>query len=331
MLLVLFGAAYCYSPARTWFFGEARAPLFAGSIPAQQPQPREVPLLPFDVPQLMLPGEQRSLDVEDAAIVSALEQTNVCGQMLIGRGGEVSAVAPLLEVEHITRAAAAGNSWQVRVRCVARVRVLDLRQPNAEQKSCLTALAQLYADETEDALNEQAEMTAALQASTEQDEQTSQLGSAAAKAVAASAEAAGVSPDAVVEACQHLLDNLDAEVERAHAEVARMQWQLGRRGSAALGALVSARRATLGDGGQAPLLDTYAELWNVRSEGEAERVLLSFASLAQADPGVRMHALLAQSATERMTIALCALREAERRAAAMVALRGVAESKGFEG
>mmetsp|Transcript_25798 Transcript_25798/g.76809 ORF Transcript_25798/g.76809 Transcript_25798/m.76809 type:complete len:102 (+) Transcript_25798:3-308(+) len=77
-----------------------------------------------------------------------------------------------------------------------------------------------------------------------------------------------------------------------------------------------------------PLGETLAELWGLppgsgafHREQAAERQLLSFAAAATLGPQIRAHALTCTSATGRLSAALCALRQQERRLAAILTLR----------
>jgi len=181
------------------------------------------------------------------------------------------------------------------------------------------------------------------------------------RAVAASAAANGVSPAEVVAAARELLMNMEAELRKAHANVVDMRSRLFEdgleEGSSALNdelralggervtsldELVATRRAVLlGEagsvGGQAlpsaePLCEILGPVWGVATEASATRQALSFAAAAAVDPAVRMHALLTSSTSERLSASLCALREQERRLAAMLALRAVpAQSEDGDG
>ena len=72
------------------------------------------------------------------------------------------------------------------------------------------------------------------------------------------------------------------------------------------------------------LCDQLSEVWGTAQESAAQRQLLSFAAAAACGGAVRGHALLASSATERLSAALCGLREERRRLTAVVSLRGLA-------
>lgn len=70
----------------------------------------------------------------------------------------------------------------------------------------------------------------------------------------------------------------------------------------------------------AGLCDELGELWDVHTDDEAARTILSFAAAATLSSSIRMHALLSQSTTERLSASLYALRVAERRLAAELSL-----------
>jgi len=186
----------------------------------------------------------------------------------------------------------------------------------------------------------------------------SSMAEAAAKAVAASAEGAGTSAAEVLAAAQKLLEGLDDEVCTAHAAVAELRgrlWEetaaepesdlrrdlerMGPERADSLETLIAARRAVLlsprgGEEAAATrdeeevvaglLCDQLSEVWGTAQESAAQRQLLSFAAAAACGGAVRGHALLASSATERLSAALCGLREERRRLTAVVSLRGLA-------
>ena len=120
---------------------------------------------------------------------------------------------------------------------------------------------------------------------------------------------------------------VQAEGAEAPSELQRELEALGPERAAGLAELVEARRAAL-LGEQLPggssLCEAISELWGTAQEDAAERQLLSFAAAAAATPAARGRALLATSVTERLSAALCALREEQRRLAAVLSLRGVA-------
>mmetsp|Transcript_4148 Transcript_4148/g.9018 ORF Transcript_4148/g.9018 Transcript_4148/m.9018 type:complete len:129 (-) Transcript_4148:199-585(-) len=93
-------------------------------------------------------------------------------------------------------------------------------------------------------------------------------------------------------------------------------------GKDSLADLIAARRRVL-LADQATLCDSLSAVWGVSDETSAERQIFSFAAAAAVSPSLRMHALLTSSTSERLSAALCALREQERRLAALLALRSV--------
>ena len=127
--------------------------------------------------------------------------------------------------------------------------------------------------------------------------------------------------------------------EEPESDLRRDLERMGPQRAASLETLVAARRAVLlsSRGGEevaatrdeeevvaGPLCDRLSELWGTAQESAAQRQLLSFAAAAACGGAVRGHALLASSATERLSAALCDLREERRRLAAVVSLRGLA-------
>jgi len=293
----------------------------------------------------------------------------------------------------------------VRLKCVARVRVVGLDQPEGAVMAAgpgdsgggggfLVAQVELYCDEEDE--ETQQEISAALATSlplaaelNEEDDEAQQrvsealaaslgdggdgatpegsmaggsLTEAAAKAVAASAESRGVSAAEVLEAAQKLLEGLDDEVRTAHAAVAVLRgrlWEetegepesdlrrdlesMGPQRALTLEALIAMRRGVLlsprgGEEAEATrdvqeeaiggLCEQLSEVWGTAQESAAQRQLLSFAAAAACGGAVRGHALLASSATERLSAALCALREERRRLLAVISLRGLERGRG---
>ena len=303
--------------ARTWLAGSAGvSPFITGGV-IPRSEPLELGLLPFKVLHTYLPGEQHTIYVEDEGLLQDLRSEHGCfGQLLVGPGGEVSTITTLLEVDECQP----NKAGSVSLRCVGRVRVLDLVQPSeGSGSSSLTASVELFADDAAD--SEWSEMSATL-TEAEEAEPLSEAARAAARAVAASADAAGVSEAAVLEAAQNLLSNLIEEIHRSHGEVRRLRLALEEPTVPSLHDQIASRRALLLGDGPASLQEKYGALWNTGSEADAERQLLSFAALAD-EPTVRTPALFSQSTTERLTMALCALRETERRLAAQLALRNL--------
>ena len=95
-----------------------------------------------------------------------------------------------------------------------------------------------------------------------------------------------------------------------------------------LQALCADRRSVLTSRGPdalpAPtLLEGLGEAWGVESEDDASRQLLSFAAVATLGTAERAQAMMMGSTTERLTLALCSLREEQRKLAAMLSLKGL--------
>ena len=371
--------------ARTWLSrGRPTSQFIVGASPTTRDLPLVLGMLPVPLADALLPGETRTMCVDDelqrTMLRDAIDGQDSCfGQLLMRTAeGEVTGVAPLLEVSGSEEM---GNGLEVRVRCVGRVRLTEVHQANA---GYIMAKVEPYADDEEDITTEQEEMASALTSAILDDPEASEAArartdaqksaeEAAAEAIAASAQAAGVSQAAVVEAAMELLNNLGGEVRRSHASVVGMRARLRDCASAGLPAdvademeahgeewltslddLLATRREQLflaaGDdprglagegadgeaartggtaGGKAgaggasvypAMSGEMSELWGVRDEEEAARQLLSFAAAATAGNEIRTHALLTQSSSERLSAVLCALRESERRLAAVLAL-----------
>jgi len=341
----------------------SRPPLIVGGVQQLPVQELSLGLLPFALKEAMLPGESRRVRVADDTLRllldhAAAEHSSCCGQMLLGSGGEVASVATLLEVDE--QEPDGNDAVLATLRCVGRVTVRDLRTADA---GFMLASVSLHTDEDEDVASEEEEVASALTAALAGEDEAARAAAdradeqiaaaeAAARAVAASADAQGVSAAEVVQQAQAMFDNLEGEISKSHANVARLRAQLSNGAVSgkerlpsdgpiadhlpvdeailSLDDLVASRRRSLLDSaggindGLTTLCEGVGEVWDVTSEAAATRTLLSFAAAATMNADVRTHALFTQSATERLCAALCALRETERRLAAVLSLRGVA-------
>ena len=151
---------------------------------------------------------------------------------------------------------------------------------------------------------------------------------------------------AVAELRGRLWEETAAEPE---SDLRRDLERMGPERARSLDTLVAARRAVLlsprgeeveatRDGGEAALgaagaaagglCEQLSEVWGTAQEGAAQRQLLSFAAAAACGGPVRAHALMASSATERLSAALCALREEQRRLTAVISLRALSGGRG---
>ena len=333
-VLLLVGAAHGYS-ARTWLAGGQQPPPFVGAS-LRTGELLELPLvvLPSTV---LLPGERHEavLAEEDAASINAIKHaqthhSSCCGLLLVSGDGQLPRVTPLLEVERIPAAPGDGGEMRVRFSCVGRVQLASIvRQPENEDDFVIAGV-EPYIDEEEDMLEEEAEIDSALSSALSGANEGPPLADEdakdrAARAVAASAEAAGVSPESVVQAAKALLANLDREIAKSYGNVLQMRSRLSEEGAESGTAADTAsldervKRACSSSVDELTLVD----LWGASDRRVVERQLFSFLAAASAGPNVRMHALLTSSTTERLSASLCALREEERRLAAMCALRGV--------
>jgi len=325
--------------------------------------PKKLGLLPFSLGEALLPGEKRTLRITDDVLVSMLERAcqdeehSCCGQLLLGPQGDAFSITTLLEVEECKTSmdALSGRSvMRASVKCMGRLRLLNLEQ--AEDSGHLIGVVEEYPDEEEDPASVEEDLAAALAAALAGDDAGAanaanradaqiEAVEAAMKAVSASAEASGVAASDVVRAASDLLANLEGEVRKSHAGVIGLRAKLNQpppqepvawletEWTSGLDEMIASRRAALMGyplGGEetrdssSDLRTALRELgWGVETDEQAERALLSFAAAASMGNDVRTHALLTACTTERLSAALCALREAERRLAAKLSLQGL--------
>lgn len=330
--------------ARAWLSGGRPAPMIIGGT-QRTDSSLELPLIQL-AEGLLLPGEMHvaTLTTEESAAQNALkhaeEHCHSCIGLLLLRGDDqVSSVTSLLEIERLPNDA--DGSMRVQLACVGRVELTNIVRQPADEDDFLIAAVEPYVDDEEDPIEEEAEASDMLSQALDGGstppngpQADADAVDAAARAVAASAEAAGVSPESVIKAAKELLANLDGEVASSYEGVMAFRRRLAQGGlpagvdadaaaadtSLSLDERVSRFSAVLDE-------STYADLWAPPGDTRAvERQLVSFLAAA-ACPKVRSHALLTSSTTERLSASLCALREEERRLAAMCALRGVSSSE----
>ncbi len=360
-LLFLASPAAAFS-ARTWIKGGAPSPpppLVTKAADADgSVRKLELGLLPFPADDVMLMGETKQVHLYEARFIqlfaeAANNHASCCGQLLLGPGSEVLGVTSLLEVEEYRKEEY--GVW-AKLKCVGRVRVLELRKTDYDY---ISAVVDPFFDDDERADEPEEAIRGALTSVLDDGQEGGKgaMSEAAAKAVAASAEAAGVSQERVVAEAESILLDLEPKLAEAHASVSSMrrkleggaaapgaeggesgddvEWghevrQRGAERRASLDELIASRRSTLTSQGlDAPPMSTLTEglaaVWRVRDEAEAERQLLSFAASATLEPADRVRALMMSSTTERLTLALCALRAEQRRLAALVAINDVAQ------
>lgn len=359
LLLLLTAGTLDALSARSWLSGGVKPnPFIDGGIEPQAAT-LQLGMMPFALDDAMLPGETRTISLSDKMLIQLVKEAphDCIGQLLLNRNDDVAPISPLLQVEKMDFMGTSKATLSATVRCMGRVRILNLQQDDGAP---LKAEVELYCDGEEDEEIEEAETAAALDAALSGggvDAQAAGQGAAqkdavmaAARAIAASAAASDVSPAEVVAAARELLQNLETELRSSHASIAAMRARLWPTGGpewlqdewlARLDDVVASRRAALcsdstgvesatpnsHDPANVPADDTgtlcafVGGLWGIRSEAAGERQLLSFASAATMGTDIRSHALFTQSTSERLSAALCALRAGERRLAAELALR----------
>ena len=190
--------------ARAWLSGRgspAPPPLIiGGALPEPPASPLELPLLALG-PDPLLPGEAQTRALSDPTArllveYAASKTSSCCGQLMLRGEDEVVGISGLLELEACEDEE--GGATFVSIRCVGRVGVLGLSQPDEArlpggEGGFLVALVEPYCDDDEDADAEREAMEDALSAAAEDGPAgaVSQADAdAAARAVAASAEEA---------------------------------------------------------------------------------------------------------------------------------------------
>jgi hypothetical protein len=323
------------------------APLIIGGAPPAA-EPRELPLLPLG-PMPLLPGEKRDVVLSDPASrelldFAAAHHQSCCAQLLVRGGGELVGITGLLEFEqHGEQGGTGTGGVRVSLRCVGRVGMVDLSQP--EGKQILVAKVEPVLDDPDSASDEDADMAAMFGMGRGPNGEVSD---AAASAIAKSAESSGLAEEEVLAQVQALLRNLEGELRTTLATLAATRATLWQRGAGDGGAAdeVMAELEALGDERSATLDELIAsrinvlseaataegggascaglsELWGVNAEAAKQQVL-SFAAAATLGGMVRSNALTASSTPERLYLALAAAREQQRRMGAMLALKGAA-------
>lgn len=162
-------------------------------------------LLPFPLKEALLPGEEHQVQIRDPALVACLEHATAehsacCGQMLLGRRGDVAVIAPLIELDRCTRDSE--GLMYAHLRCVGRVRLNELSVN--QDGGFMVATVSLFTDDDEDVSTDEEEIAEALSAALSGDDVAARgaaersdkriaAAEAAARAVAESAEANGVS------------------------------------------------------------------------------------------------------------------------------------------
>ena len=317
------------------------------------PFPLEEGLLPGETKQVHL-FEARFIQL----FAEATEKHDGCvGAMLFSPNGNVASVTTLLEIEEYKKQEF--GVW-AKLKCVGRVRLTEVKQtdfeyvmatcePFFDEEESTSAIPSL----SDQAAAQAASLTGDKAAGGAEVEVDEGAKAAMMQAAAKAAAAAGVSEEEVLSAAQALLFRLEDQVAEVHASVVEMQRQLssgGGDGAAAeddaeervewghelrdqgadvgrtLDELVRDRREVLLSRGLDALpldtlLEPLADVWNVGAEAQAERQLLSFAAAAALSPSERVQALSMRSTSERLTLAVCALRERQRQLAAKLALR----------
>ncbi|EOD06548.1 hypothetical protein EMIHUDRAFT_106783 [Emiliania huxleyi CCMP1516] len=207
--------------ARAWLSGRgspAPPPLIiGGALPEPPASPLELPLLALG-PDPLLPGEAQTRALSDPTArllveYAASKTSSCCGQLMLRGEDEVVGISGLLELEACEDEE--GGATLVSIRCVGRVGVLGLSQPDEArlpggEGGFLVALVEPYCDDDEDADAEREAMEDALSAAAED----------------GPAGAAGISEAEVVGQARELLRSLEGEVRESHARVAALRARL---------------------------------------------------------------------------------------------------------
>ena len=266
-----------------------------------------LPLLPFGIHELLLPGETKQLHLFEARFLTLFDraaQGHGClSQLLLTPAGGVASVSTLLEVEETRRQEV--GVW-AKVKCVARVEIQEVTE-DAATEAFAVAKARLYTDDAATAPTaDEVTEARALYASCHE-LQT--------KLAAARAPAPGDG-----ELVEELVASGDDQVEWGHEQTKAEGLAFER----PLDAVVDERRALLLSRGQdAPPADDLAALhalWGVEDEAAAEAQLLSFALVGTLDAAEKVHAHASSDTRERLKRATQALEDRQKRLAAEVAL-----------
>jgi len=316
-------------------------------------KPLELGLLPFGIDEALLPGETKQVHLYEARFIQlfehALERHDSClGALLITPRGSVAAVTTLLEMEEFRREEF--GVW-AQLKCVGRVKLREVRESDYLY---VAALVEPFFDAPSPVPQGLASSSSRRpSAAAPSDEAAEMAAEVASRLASEAAAAAGVSEEAVLAAATDLLANLESEVREVHESVRAMRVKLrraeegkdeGKGGKddrvtwghevrdetleleVPLDKVYEKRRGVLTSAGPdaAPLSclsEPLGEVWNVKSEADAERQLLSFAAAATLSPSERAQALGMTDTDERLTHVLCALRQQQRRLAALLALK----------
>ena len=309
-LPVLFSIALSAAalPARTWVkpSADSTADLRLG-------------LLPFPLDECLLPGETKQVHLFEARFIqlfadAASQHSSCIGQLLFTEDGNIASISTLLEVEEYKKEEY--GVW-ARLKCVGRVRLLDLKQTDYQYTLGTVSLFHDGVLGPPAAANADSAAAAAA-ASSEPDLETR------VREVHASTVDMARRLKNAEESEQG--DDSDGRVEWGH-ELRDVEGEL----TLSLNDMLAARRQVLTScGPDAAPLPTLSEglsqVWEASSEAEAESMLLSFAACATLSGPERWSALSMSSATDRLNHALKALEARQQRFAAMLVLKGVASS-----
>lgn len=315
----------------------------------------ELNLLPFGLEEALLPGETKQVHLYEARFLQLFEEAeakyNGCvGQLLVTPGGNVAAVSSLLEVEESRRQEV--GVW-ARLRCVARIRLLDVDQTDygyARARCALVTDDAAEADEVAAARDECLSTHAACRQLETKLRRRREGGPADTKSAEGGEDAEGSEPsrggDAEEEEqrriLESLLNSLGGGEDGGGAADERVEWghEVRSQGPVSFGVglttLADARRETLCFRGlDAPpvggLDGTVQRLWGAPSELAAETMLLSFTAAACLSVRERTMALAETSTLERLQASTAAFREAGRRLAAELALADATAPSGDAG
>jgi hypothetical protein len=321
-------------------FSGPSPPRLAGAVSSRTDAPRmdafawnedeknELNLLPFGLDEVLLPGETKQVHLFEARFLEVCvdppnaspklsrrsrhaslasrhrqlftdaesRHQSCVGQLLVTPNGNVAAVTSLLEIEESRRQEV--GVW-ARLRCVGRVRLLEIEQTDFQ---FARARVELVTDTAEDAVAP-SDLDECLAAHSECVRMETKLGRNSGK------DEGGISE----------------RVEWGHEVVGELGFGVG------LAKERDRRREMLCfrglDAPPAPALDgSLQRLWGADSEAAAEAALLSFAAAACLPARERARALGETSTLERIQSATAYFREAQRRLAAEVALRTLAET-----
>jgi len=263
--------------------GALSARAWASSIAGRPAGKLELGLLPFPVNEALLPGETKQVHLFEARFIqlfadAAAKQNHCCGQMLFTPRGEIPVYTSLLQVEEYKKQEF--GVW-AKLKCVGRVKLASLRET---EWGYMTSIVEILhdLDETEASLQFPSSVSAAslarsMASAAEKKSRLDVTAENAAQALSEAAAAAGVAPEAVLQAAEEMLAKVDSEVRHIHTSVANMQSELNNRQGVAHPGETEWTNRKWSEGNQAE-----AE----RPDGdEAER---SVASSGASEPGQRV-------------------------------------------